>query len=95
MKTVRETVLDALDMFYAKIKGLFVTKEEIVDNCQSTSTTCPLSANQGRLLQNSISSIASRLSGGNSIGFIDTVTNKTCILSVENNLLCLEIEDEE
>lgn len=43
------------------IKNTYVQKTNIVDNCQSTDTTSPLSANQGTVLQNQITEINGKL----------------------------------
>lgn len=55
--TVKEKILDALNKFLAKIKNIFVAYNDVVDNCASTSTDLPLSANQGKVIQEKISEL--------------------------------------
>lgn len=62
MGTVREKILNALTLFYQAIKSVFVQTSNVVNNCASTSTTYPLSANQGTQLQSQIDDINSTLS---------------------------------
>lgn len=61
MSTVREKIIDALTLFWAKISTVLVRKANIVDNCASTSTEYPLSANQGTQLQSQIDELNSNL----------------------------------
>lgn len=59
--TVKEKILDALNKFLAKIKNIFVAYNDVVDNCASTSTDLPLSANQGKVIQEKISELNMKL----------------------------------
>ncbi len=52
--TVKKKILDALTMFLAKLKGIFVLNNNVVNNVASTSTTYPLSANMGKYLSDQI-----------------------------------------
>ena len=61
MSTVREKIIDALTLFWAKISTVLVRKANIVDNCASTSTEYPLSANQGTQLQSQIDTLNTNL----------------------------------
>lgn len=61
MSTVREKIINALTLFYAKIKTVFVQTNNVVNNCASTSTTYPLSAAQGTSLQTQIDELNSNL----------------------------------
>ena len=61
MSTVREKIIDPLTLFWAKISTVLVRKANIVDNCASTSTEYPLSANQGTQLQTQIDELNSNL----------------------------------
>lgn len=62
MDTVRDKILNALTLFYQKIKSIFIQTTNVVNNCASTSTTYPLSAAQGTSLQGQIDDINSTLS---------------------------------
>ena len=55
--TVREQIINSLDKFLAKCKNTFTAIANVVDNCASTSTTMPLSANQGKVLQDQITEL--------------------------------------
>lgn len=61
MDTVRDKILNALTLFYQKIKSIFVQTTNVVNNCASTSTSYPLSAAQGKNLQGQIDNINSTL----------------------------------
>lgn len=61
MDTVRDKILNALTLFYQKIKSIFIQTTNVVNNCASTSTTYPLSAAQGTSLQGQIDDINSTL----------------------------------
>ena len=61
MDTVRDKILNALTLFYQKIKSIFVQTTNVVNNCASTSTSYPLSAAQGKNLQGQIDDINSTL----------------------------------
>lgn len=67
MSTVREKIIDALTLFWAKISTVLVRKANIVDNCASTSTEYPLSANQGTQLQSQIDELNSNLTNWHEI----------------------------
>jgi hypothetical protein len=82
---VKDVVLEALDLFFSKIKGIFVQKAEIVDNCASTATTYPLSANQGYQLQKQVTSIKESLHT-----LTDISTGETYTLYVENGMFCID-----
>ena len=55
--TVREQIVNSLDKFLANCKNTFTAIANVVDNCASTSTTMPLSANQGKVLQDQITEL--------------------------------------
>lgn len=61
--TINQKILDALEKYSNKIKNVLISYNDVVNNCVSTSTTKPLSANQGKQLQDQINSI----NGGNLI----------------------------
>lgn len=61
MSTVREKIITALTLFWDKAQSLLIRKANIVDNCVSTSTEYPLSANQGTQLQSQIDELNSNL----------------------------------
>lgn len=42
-------------------KDLVLSSQEVIDNCSTTSTTVPLSANQGKILSDRISALESKL----------------------------------
>lgn len=42
-------------------KDLVLSSQEVIDNCSTTSTTVPLSANQGKILSDRISALESQL----------------------------------
>lgn len=65
MSTVREKIITALTLFWDKAQSLLIRKANIVDNCASTSTEYPLSANQGTQLQTQIDELNSNLSNNN------------------------------
>lgn len=52
-----------LNKLISLIKGTYVKKTDIVDNCESSSTDQPLSANQGRVIQDQINAVNKSLSG--------------------------------
>lgn len=54
---IRELLLESLQLFANACKTKFVQKSNIVDNCTSTSTDMPLSANQGKILLDKINEI--------------------------------------
>lgn len=60
--TVKEKIINALTLFWQNIKTKFVHVGNVVDNCASSSTTFPLSANQGMKLQNQIDELNSDMS---------------------------------
>ena len=62
--TVREQIINSLDKFLAKCKNTFTAIANVVDNCASTSTTMPLSANQGKVLQDQITELNTDLKQG-------------------------------
>lgn len=61
MKTVKEQIVNGLTWFKAKIDSIFVKNANVVNNCASTSTSYPLSAAQGKSLQDQITSLNSNL----------------------------------
>ena len=87
MDTVRDKILNALTLFYQKIKSIFIQTTNVVNNCASTSTTYPLSAAQGTSLQGQIDDINSTLDnisiGANKV----TITRKTGTINVNGSAL--------
>lgn len=57
--TVKQKIMDALEIFWNYLSQIVVKYTDIVDNCTSSSTNVPLSANQGRLLRNMIYPVGS------------------------------------
>lgn len=57
MATVNDKIKSALTLFATKIKSTFVQTANVVNNCTSTSTTYPLSAKQGKVLQDQITEL--------------------------------------
>ena len=58
---VKEKILDALEKYTYKLRGVVVSKSDVIDNVISTTTNAPLSANQGKLLQDQIDAMNSTL----------------------------------
>lgn len=67
------------------IKTDYVKKSEVVDSLTNTATTLPLSANQGKVLDEKISDVESKL-----CKVYDPVNEITYTLAVENGLLYLD-----
>ena len=68
--TVREQIVNSLDKFLANCKNTFIAIANVVDNCASTSTTMPLSANQGKVLQDQITELNTDSVGNSQIAFV-------------------------
>lgn len=87
MGTVKDKILNALTLFYQAIKSVFVQTTNVVNNCASTSTTYPLSANQGTQLQSQIDDINSIISNKFSISAItvNNISESTYTSSVTSN----------
>ena len=92
--TVREQIVNSLDKFLANCKNTFTAIANVVDNCASTSTTMPLSANQGKVLQDQITELNTDLEwkaigNGSSLGnftvSIPSDANEILIMATQNN----------
>lgn len=57
MQSPKLMILKSFENFYSVLKDKFIQNNNIVDTCTSTSSTLPLSANQGRVLNNKIESL--------------------------------------
>ena len=55
--TINKKILDALEMYSTKIKNVLISYNDVINNCASTSTIKPLSAAQGKNLQDQITAI--------------------------------------
>ena len=55
--TINRKILDALEMYSTKIKNVLISYNDVINNCASTSTIKPLSAAQGKNLQDQITAI--------------------------------------
>ena len=82
MSTVREKINNALTLFWAKISTVLVRKANIVDNCVSTSTAYPLSANQGTQLQTQIDELNTNKISSSSMNWIPNGTTIASLLYV-------------
>ena len=56
---VKEKILDALEKYTYKLRGVVVSKSDVIDGVTSSLTNAPLSANQGRILQGQIDNLQS------------------------------------
>lgn len=90
MSTVREKINNALTLFWAKISTVLVRKANIVDNCASTSTEYPLSANQGTQLQTQIDELNTKIGTGlcnaNKNGITEYPTQAGCYRVVNGGI---------
>lgn len=67
------------------IEGSYIKKSDVVDNLSSTSTNTPLSAKQGKELDEKIDTVDGKINK-----LTDTETATVYTLSVESGLLCLD-----
>ncbi len=55
--TVKQKILNSLTWFLAELRKIFVNTNNVVNNCASTSTTYPLAAAQGKVLQDQVNEL--------------------------------------
>ena len=63
--TIEEKILDSLKKYTTKLHDVVLKSDDVVNNCVSTSTNLPLSAAQGKVLQDQITAIQNQRVGVN------------------------------
>ena len=84
--TIKQKILGALDLFWQKLNSIVCKYTDVVNNCTSTSTILPLSAAQGKNLQEQVNTLNSKIST-HIIRSISGTTSYSGAIAIPNDLV--------